>query len=43
MNRLKTDLREADRALQRQELENANSYLQRGENETATLEKFLGR
>lgn len=43
MNRLKTDLREADRALQRRDLESANSYLQRGENETNTLEKFLGR
>jgi serine/threonine protein kinase len=43
MSRMQNALNEADRAIAQRDLETANSYLDRAERETATLEKFLGR
>ena len=43
LNRLRNHLRDAERGLQTMDLEGANSSMQHGEAETATLEKFLGR
>ena len=43
MNRLNNDLREANTALARNDLQAAGEYLDRADKETTTLEKFLGR
>jgi len=43
MNRMNNDLREAQTALNQNDLETANQYLDRADKETARLESFLGR
>jgi tRNA A-37 threonylcarbamoyl transferase component Bud32 len=43
MNRLNSDMREAQAALGQNDLKTAGEYLDRADRETATLEKFLGR
>ncbi len=43
MNRMNTDLREAQTALNQKDLETANQYLDRADKETTKLESFLGR
>jgi serine/threonine-protein kinase len=43
MNRLHHQLDEARRALNEKDLETANDYMSRAENDAARLEKFLGR
>jgi serine/threonine-protein kinase len=43
MNRLHHQLDEAHQALAQKDLETANEYMNRAENETTVLEKFLGR
>jgi len=43
MNRLHHQLDEAHKALAEKDLDTANEYMNRADNETAVLEKFLGR
>ena len=43
MNRMDNDLREAQSALNQNDLESANQYLDRADKETAKVESFLGR
>lgn len=43
MNRLRHQLDEAGRALNAGDLQTANDYMNRADNETTRLEKFLGR
>jgi serine/threonine protein kinase len=43
MNRLRNNMRDADRAISQQDLATAGDYMNRAETEIATLEKFLGR
>jgi serine/threonine protein kinase len=43
MNRMDNDLREAQVALNQNDLETANQYLDRADKETAKVESFLGR
>ena len=43
MNRLHNHLDEANRAIAARDIQAANEYMDRAENEAATLEKFLGR
>jgi serine/threonine-protein kinase len=43
MNRLHHQLDEAHQALAQKDLETANEYMNRADNETAVLERFLGR
>jgi len=43
MNRMDNDLREAQSALNQNDLESANQYLDRADRETAKVESFLGR
>jgi serine/threonine-protein kinase len=43
MNRMNSDLREAQTALNQNDLQAANEYLDRADKETAKLESFLGR
>jgi eukaryotic-like serine/threonine-protein kinase len=43
MNRLHHQLDEAHQALAQKDLDTANEYMNRADNETAVLEKFLGR
>jgi len=43
MNRMDNDMREAQIALNQNDLETANQYLDRAEKETAKVESFLGR
>ena len=43
MNRMNSNLREAESALNQNDLETANQYLDRAEKEAARLESFLGR
>ena len=43
MNRLHHQLSEAQKALDANDLENANLYMNRADEETTRLEKFLGR
>jgi eukaryotic-like serine/threonine-protein kinase len=43
MNRLHHQLNEAQNALNAKDLDTANEYMNRADNETARLEKFLGR
>ena len=43
MNRLHHQLNEAQNALNARDLDTANEYMNRADNETARLEKFLGR
>ncbi len=43
MNRMNSDLREADSALGRNDLQSAKDYMDRADREISTLEQFLGR
>ena len=43
MNRLNSDMREAQAALGQNDLKTADEYISRADKETVTLEKFLGR
>jgi serine/threonine-protein kinase len=43
MNRMDNDMREAQIAMNQNDLETANQYLDRAEKETAKVESFLGR
>jgi serine/threonine-protein kinase len=43
MNRLSNNLREAQAAIARNDLQAADEYMERADKDTATLEKFLGR
>ena len=43
MNRLHHQLDEARQALGQKDLDTANEYMNRADNETSRLEKFLGR
>ena len=43
MNRMNSDLGEANRALGQKDLETANDYLERADKEISKLESFLGK
>jgi flagellin-specific chaperone FliS len=43
MNRMNSDMRDADSAIGRNDLKAAHDYLQKADREITTLESFLGR